>query len=51
MTITLRPAVESNRPLLFELYASTREEEMQRVPWTEAQKQAFLEMQFNGQTE
>ena len=51
MTITLRPAVESDRPLLFELYASTREEEMQRVPWTEAQKQAFLEMQFNGQTE
>ena len=51
MTITLRPAVESDRPLLFKLYASTREEEMQRVPWTEAQKQAFLEMQFNGQTE
>ena len=51
MAITLRPAVDSDRPLLFDIYASTREEELARVPWTDAQKQAFLEMQFTGQTQ
>jgi len=51
MTITLRPAVESDQPLLFELYASTRQAEMAQVPWTAAQKHAFLAMQFAAQTE
>jgi ribosomal protein S18 acetylase RimI-like enzyme len=49
MTIALREALESDRPLLFQLYASTRQEELARVPWTDAQKQAFLEMQFAAQ--
>jgi len=31
------------------LYASTRAEEMAMVPWSEAEKVAFLEMQFNAQ--
>lgn len=51
MTITLRPVLESDRPLLFELYASTRQAELAQVPWTDAQKHAFLAMQFAAQTE
>jgi GNAT superfamily N-acetyltransferase len=51
MTITLRSVLESDRSLLFELYAGTRQAELSQAPWTEAQKQAFLEMQFAAQTE
>ena len=51
MKVTLRPVEDADWPLLFRLYASTREEELRRVPWTDAQKQAFLEMQFKAQTE
>ena len=51
MAITLRPVADSDRPLLFDLYASTRQDELARVPWTAAQKHAFLEMQFSGQNE
>ena len=36
-------------PFLFELYASTREEELSRVAWTPEQKSHFLEMQFRTQ--
>jgi len=50
MMVTLRPADESDEPVLFQLYASTREHELSQVPWTEAQKQAFLQMQFAAQT-
>lgn len=48
---TLRPAGEPDRPFLVQLFASTREAELTLVPWTEAQKQAFLEMQFAAQTQ
>lgn len=33
----------------FQVYASTRTEEMALVPWTEEEKQAFLRMQFHAQ--
>jgi len=49
MRITLRPVREPDDPFLFELYATTRASEMALVPWTDAQKQAFLQMQFTGQ--
>jgi len=48
--ITLRAVCPADEPFLFELYASAREFEMAQVPWTPAQKQAFLEMQFAAQT-
>src|SRR2546423_5449619 len=51
MTITRRAVLESDQPLLFELYAGTRQAELSLVPWTNAQKQAFLQMQFAAQTE
>jgi ribosomal protein S18 acetylase RimI-like enzyme len=49
MKITFRTAGESDRQLLFELYASTREAELALVPWTEPQKLAFVQMQFAAQ--
>ena len=48
-TITLRPVVPEDGPFLYEVYASTRQEELAVLPWTEEQKQAFLRMQFEAQ--
>jgi ribosomal protein S18 acetylase RimI-like enzyme len=31
------------------VYDSTREDELRRVPWTDEQKRAFLDMQFDAQ--
>jgi ribosomal protein S18 acetylase RimI-like enzyme len=47
---TLRPVTPEDGPFLFQLYASTRAEELAVVPWDEAQKEAFLRMQFHAQT-
>jgi ribosomal protein S18 acetylase RimI-like enzyme len=46
----LRPAALADTPFLRSLYRSTREVEMAAVPWTEMQKTAFCDMQFNLQT-
>ena len=45
----LRPETESDIPFLMRLYASTREEELKIVPWSDDQKQAFLASQFAAQ--
>lgn len=47
--LTLRPICSGDMSFLCALYRSTRETELARVPWTEAQKQTFIEMQFNAQ--
>jgi ribosomal protein S18 acetylase RimI-like enzyme len=47
--ITLRPSRLEDEPLLFMVYASTRADEMSLVDWTQGQKDAFLQMQFNAQ--
>ena len=47
--ISLRPVTDDDLPFLFRLYASTREDELARVPWSAEQKQAFLRMQFQAQ--
>lgn len=44
--ITLREATPDDEPFLFELYASTRMEELAAFSWDENQKQVFLKMQF-----
>ena len=49
MRIDRRPAAESDRAFLFELYASTRAQELAMVPWNEEQKRAFVEAQFAAQ--
>lgn len=47
--LTLRPATPADRAFLLEVYASTRTEELAVVPWTDAQRAAFLEQQFTAQ--
>jgi ribosomal protein S18 acetylase RimI-like enzyme len=47
--VTLRQAQQSDRELLYGIYASTRTEELAVVPWSDEQKAAFLRMQFDAQ--
>ncbi|MEM5276878.1 GNAT family N-acetyltransferase [Cupriavidus taiwanensis] len=47
--IALRPVADSDETFLACLYASTREAELRRTGWSEAQRAAFLAMQFNAQ--
>jgi ribosomal protein S18 acetylase RimI-like enzyme len=47
--VTLRPVSPADETFLYEVYASTRVEELAPVPWDDAQKAAFLRMQFNAQ--
>ena len=49
--VTLRIATPEDRAFYLRVYASTRAEEMARVDWGDDQKEAFLQMQFNAQTE
>jgi len=45
----LRLAGHDDASLLYRVYASTREEELAVVPWTDEQREAFLRMQFAAQ--
>lgn len=47
--VTLRPAEPADEAFLYEVYASTRVEELAPLPWDDAQKQAFLTMQCAAQ--
>ena len=47
--VLLRPAAETDREFLFEVYAATRTEELAQVPWSDEQKRAFLWQQFEAQ--
>lgn len=47
--ITLRPVTAADEEFLFAVYASTRAEELARVPWSMEQKDAFARMQFAAQ--
>ncbi len=49
--ITLRPATESDYAFQRYLYGSTRAEEMERFPFSDEQKAAFLDQQFGAQYE
>jgi ribosomal protein S18 acetylase RimI-like enzyme len=48
-TVALRPAEPADRAFLLEVYASTRAEELARVPWSAEQRRAFVEQQFEAQ--
>jgi ribosomal protein S18 acetylase RimI-like enzyme len=48
--ISFRPETAEDSEFLYRLYASSREQEMQVVPWTDEQKEEFLRSQFNAQT-
>jgi len=49
MPITLRDALPEDESFLFEVYASTRVQEMALVPWDDEQRNSFLTMQFAAQ--
>lgn len=49
MPVTLRPVAESDEAFLLKAYASARADELAQVPWSEAQREAFLKMQFDAQ--
>ncbi len=48
-SVTFRPIRPDDEAFLLAVYASTRADEMARVPWSEAQREAFLKMQFAAQ--
>lgn len=48
-SITLRPATAEDEGFLFEVYASTREEELAQTGWLPVQQRVFLRMQFDLQ--
>ncbi len=47
--VRLRPERDDDREFVFELYASTREQELSVVDWSAARKAAFLRQQFEAQ--
>ena len=46
VNLDLRQVTPEDEPFLFEVYVSTRIEELAGVGWDDAQKQAFFRMQF-----
>jgi GNAT superfamily N-acetyltransferase len=49
MQIEFRPIEEDDQEFLYEVYASTREEELAPIPWDDAAKEEFLRMQHHAQ--
>jgi ribosomal protein S18 acetylase RimI-like enzyme len=49
VAIALRPIRPDDQPFLLGLYATTREQELAALPWDDAQKAAFVRMQFDAQ--
>jgi ribosomal protein S18 acetylase RimI-like enzyme len=47
--VTRRPETDADLPFLLALYATTRAVELARVPWSDAEKRAFVAMQFEAQ--
>ncbi|HYG57715.1 MAG TPA: GNAT family N-acetyltransferase [Symbiobacteriaceae bacterium] len=47
--LAFRPIGPEDESLLLDLYASTRQDEMAAVPWTDEQKRVFIHMQFTAQ--
>jgi len=51
MSLKLVPVSRSDYSHLFKIYISSRADELKFVPWTDEQKNAFLEAQFQAQTD
>ena len=49
--VMLRPQTDADRDFLEALYGSTRADELALVPWTDAEKAAFIAMQFHAQSD
>ena len=48
--VALRPVGDGDEPFVLSVYASTREEELALVPWSDEQKAGFAAMQFAAQS-
>jgi ribosomal protein S18 acetylase RimI-like enzyme len=46
--ISLRPISPDDAEFLYEVYASTRADELAQIPWSEAQLKMFLKMQLDA---
>jgi GNAT superfamily N-acetyltransferase len=49
LDLTLHPITTDDLPFLYQVYASTRSEELAQTDWTVEQKTAFLQQQFMAQ--
>lgn len=47
----MRPITDADMAFLLDLYATTRADELERVPWNDEQKAAFVRHQFEAQHE
>lgn len=47
--VTLRPAHPDDEAFIYTVYASTRADEVAAAPWSDAQREVFLKMQFAAQ--
>ena len=47
--ITLRPIRDDDWEFVYQVYASTRERELQALPWSVEEKEDFLRFQFHAQ--
>ncbi len=47
--LSLRPIQATDARFLYDVYASTRQRELDLVDWTDAAKRAFLQQQFSAQ--
>ncbi len=47
--VELRPATADDQEFLYRVYASTRDEELAPLGWSDAQKELFLRSQFSAQ--
>jgi ribosomal protein S18 acetylase RimI-like enzyme len=47
--VRLRPVEDADRAFLVELYASTREPELDQIEWAPGAREAFVEQQFSAQ--
>jgi ribosomal protein S18 acetylase RimI-like enzyme len=46
--VAVRPVTPEDGRLLLEIYAGTRADELAQIPWSEAQREAFLGMQLTA---
>lgn len=49
LSVTLRPVTPDDKGFLYQVYSSTREQELAPLPWDAEAKESFLEMQFKAQ--
>ena len=47
--VALRAVASDDETFLLKVYASVRSDELSQVPWSEAQREAFIKMQFDAQ--